>query len=147
MINLTQNEDWRHKFLLTVKHLLPRITVNTINIVLPITNHAKRLPLLNYMAVNLDNNLSITFVANKFGFSVRNLTRIFEQELHSSYLQYLKLLRVIKAIELLTVLRKNVTETAYLVGYTSLAAFSNSFKEVVQIRPKIFSGYMHIQCI
>lgn len=145
MLNLTQNwsgnilkGDWQHEFLLTIKHLLPRITSNTINIVLPTTKHTKLLPLLNYVAINLENNLSITFVADKFGFSVRNLTRIFDKELHLSYLQYLKVLRVIKAIELLTSANKNVTETAYMVGYNSIAVFSNVFEEIVHIRPKDF---------
>lgn len=130
--------EWQHEFLLGLKHLLPHINTNPLKLVLPATDHLRLLPLLDYLNANLSDELSLVEMAQMFGYSVRNLTRIFNKELHQSYGQYLKVLRVINAMELLTSGNKNVTEAAYLVGYSSIAAFSNSFKEITHMRPKEF---------
>ncbi len=128
----------QHGFLLTLKHLLPEISKTPLHISLPFTTHQRLAPVLDFMAVHKGQELSLPYVAEKFGFSVRNLTRIFDWELKVSYVQYLKILRVIAAMQLLSSAGKNITETAYEVGYTSVAAFSNSFKEVTNMRPNEF---------
>jgi AraC-like DNA-binding protein len=137
-LGLISGESLRYEFLLTIKHLLPQISNTPLKIELPHTSDKRLASLLEFLALHLEQNLSLSFLAEKFGYSVRNLTRIFDKELQVSYMQYLKTLRAIHAMELLTNGKKNVTEAAYLVGYTSLTAFSNSFKEIVSIRPQEF---------
>lgn len=71
-------------------------------------------------------------------YSVRSLTRLFKTHLDLSFLQYLKMLRMVKAMELLMETNKNVSEVAFEVGYSSIAAFSNTFQQLVNIRPSDF---------
>lgn len=135
---IIRKEDWKFDLLLTMNRLLPHMNTGILKITLPLSENHRLAALLEYMQNNLSEDLQVASVAKKFGYSVRTLNRIFTNELHLSYLKYLKNLRIITAVELLNTSDKNVTETAYLVGYTSLAAFSNTFYEIVKIRPKEF---------
>jgi len=55
-----------------------------------------------------------------------------------SFVQYLKLCRVIAAMEQMLQTSKNISEIAYSVGYNSLSAFSNTFTQLVHCRPTEF---------
>jgi AraC-like DNA-binding protein len=52
------------------------------------------------------------------------------------------MLRMIKAMELLMGSEKNISEVAYEVGYSSIAAFSNTFQQLVNMRPSEFQKVM-----
>ena len=56
-----------------------------------------------------------------------------------SFLQYVKLLRIVAAMEMLLNGDKNISEVAYAVGYSNIAAFSNSFQQSVNRRPSDFA--------
>ena len=52
-----------------------------------------------------------------------------------SFLQYLKTLRMVKAIELILKSHKSINEIADEVGYSSISTFSDTFHEFTQSRP------------
>lgn len=79
-------------------------------------------------------------IAKKFGFSVRSLTRLFQHRLHISFIQYVKMLRIIRAMELMKDTDFNVTEIAYEVGYSNISAFSNTFSQLTNMRPSEFKA-------
>ncbi|MGN6476008.1 MAG: helix-turn-helix domain-containing protein, partial [Flavipsychrobacter sp.] len=54
------------------------------------------------------------------------------------FVQYMKLVRIVKAVEQLSIPGKNVTEVAYEVGYESMPSFSNNFLEIMGRRPNTF---------
>ncbi|MGY0036793.1 helix-turn-helix domain-containing protein [Pedobacter sp. NJ-S-72] len=92
-----------------------------------------------YLAENLIDIPDMPAVAEKFSLSVRTLTRLFKLHLDTSFLQYIKLLRIVAAMEMLLNGDKNISEVAYAVGYSNIAAFSNSFQQSVNRRPSEFA--------
>lgn len=134
--------SWEYEFLTTMKHLLAHSPGKPFSILLPTTEDKRLLEITTYLHENLQDPLTLPLVAVKFGLSVRNLTRLFQQHLKISFLQYLKMLRMIKAMELLMGAEKNVSEIAYQVGYSSIAAFSNTFQQLVNMRPSDFQKVM-----
>ena len=130
--------SWEHEFLLTLKHLLSRDHGKRFSIQLPTTDDKRLLDIIHYLDAHLHEPLTLPLIATHFGLSVRNLTRLFQASLKVSFLQYIKMLRIIRAMELLRKNELNISEVAYLVGYSSIAAFSNTFQQLVNMRPSEF---------
>ncbi|GGF02622.1 AraC family transcriptional regulator [Hymenobacter cavernae] len=128
----------QYLFLQTLKMILPKISQHPLPIVLPTTDDERLQPVLAYLHQNLGEPLEVAAVARRFGFSMRNLSRLFQQRMSLSFVQYLKLCRVIAAMEQMLQTSKNISEIAYSVGYNSLSAFSNTFTQLVHCRPTEF---------
>jgi len=88
--------------------------------------------------MRLHENLSLESTAKLFGMSVRSLTRLFQTKLHITFIQYIKMLRIIRAMELIKTTGLNMTEIAYEVGYSNISAFSNNFLQLTNMRPSEF---------
>lgn len=129
---------WEYELLLTMKHLLPNEKLKQFSIQLPMTSDRKMQEILHYLREHIQDAITLPEVSRKFGLSVRSMTRLFQQKLHVSFLQYLKMLRVIHAIELMKDTDMNITEIAYSSGYSSLSAFSYVFEQLVNMRPRDF---------
>jgi AraC-like DNA-binding protein/mannose-6-phosphate isomerase-like protein (cupin superfamily) len=129
---------WAYEFLTTMKHYIAQDKGKPFSIQLPTTDDEKIVPIIDYIHNNLAEDLTLNLLAETFGYSVRSLTRLFKTHLDISFLQYLKMLRMIKAMELLMDSNKNVSEVAFEVGYSSIAAFSNTFQQLLNIRPSDF---------
>ena len=74
-------------------------------------------------------------LAVQFGFSERSLYRLFQKDLGMSFIQYLTIRRILKAIELLLEKKLAVNEVALAVGYNSVPTFSNTFYKILRQRP------------
>ena len=143
MITYTERWDGSHvdkgdenfEFLVALKNLLPQLHNQALPIILPTTDDERVTKILKYLEKSLDERHSLNSVASKFNLSERSLSRLFQSNLHVSFLQYLKILRVIKALEMLLKTKKTVSEIAYSVGYDTLGAFSNSFYSFTKLRP------------
>ncbi|MFD1139517.1 helix-turn-helix domain-containing protein [Larkinella insperata] len=121
-----------------MKHILPEISQHPLPIVLPVTDNERLLPVIHYIHQHLGDPLQLPEVAERFGFSVRSLSRLFRKAINSSFGQYLKLCRIIRGMEELLQTDKSVSEIAYDAGYTSLSTFSNTFLKLVNQRPGDF---------
>lgn len=130
--------DDRSQFLKTIKLLLPQVSLHPLPVVLPTTNHQRLEPVIQYIHQNMEAPLTLPQIAEEFGFSVRSLSRLFQQKLGISFLQYLKLFRIIKGMEALLQTDKSISEIAFEVGYNSLSAFSNTFYQLLHVRPAEF---------
>lgn len=130
--------DKRHLFLSSIKNLLPEISTKKIPIGLPFTNNERMQPILNYMDHSISEGHSLESISQKFGLSERTLSRLFQSTLNTSFLQYLKLLRIVKSIELMLQTEQSLSQIAYSVGYDSLSAFSNTFYQLTNCRPSSF---------
>jgi AraC-like DNA-binding protein len=53
-------------------------------------------------------------------------------------LQFLKVLKLIKALEWFDEGISNVSEVVYRLGYESVSTFSNTFNEVLGYRPQVY---------
>jgi len=125
-------------FLKNLKLLLPHLSRQPLPLALPTTDDARLTPVLRHIFDHLGEPLELTGIASQFGFSARNLSRLFQQRLRLSFSQYLKLRRVTAAMELLLQTRQSISEIAYAVGYNSLSAFSNAFYQLANRRPTEF---------
>jgi AraC-like DNA-binding protein len=125
-----------HLFLSSIKNLLPMLSVESFPIALPTTFNERLRPVLLYLSQHFDDPLTLASVSKRFGFGERSLSRLFQQILSTSFLQYLKLLRTVKAIEMMIQTNKSISEIAYATGYNSIAAFSKAFYQLTNRRPK-----------
>ena len=128
----------RYQFLSVIKNILPEISNKKLPISLPFTNNERILPILEFIENNLTDNHSLASLSKKFGIGERSLSRLFQLSLKTSFLQYLKLLRMVKSIDLMLESDRSISEIGYLVGYDSLSSFSNTFFQLTNYRPSDF---------
>lgn len=143
MINFTERWDGKmvskkeenFEFLVALKNVLPKLNNRALPIILPITEDERLVRVLRYMEKNINGVITLKLVSEKFGMSERSMSRLFQAVLHVSFLQYLKTLRMIKALELILKTNKTLSEIAFSVGYDTLGAFSNTFYDFTHSRP------------
>jgi AraC-like DNA-binding protein len=143
MINYTERWDGRNignnesnfEFLVALKNILPTLNNQALPMILPVTNDERMVKVLKYLSRNIDKNLNLKEVSIKFNMSERSMSRLFQSCLNISFLQYLKTLRIITALELILKTNKTISEIAYEVGYETLGAFSNTFYTFTKSRP------------
>ncbi|WP_417887771.1 helix-turn-helix domain-containing protein [Zunongwangia sp.] len=92
---------------------------------------------LSFIDKNYQEQINLTQIADKFGFSVRNLTRLFKKEM-MSFTNYLNHVRIIHAIELFTDYNEDIEKVGYSVGYNTLSNFSRTFKKFTGQSPTAF---------
>lgn len=92
---------------------------------------------IEYTLGNLE-NVSFERVARKAGFSVRSLRRHFLAETGITWRHLLTRARLLRAMELLSEKKRNVTETAYACGFTNLSAFSKAFAQFTGENPNAY---------
>jgi AraC-like DNA-binding protein len=132
--HLTKNDD-NFEFLVALKNLLPQLQRNAFPIALPTTDDERLNKILKYLEKAIEEKHSLKSVSVRFNLSERSMSRLFQTNLQVSFIQYLKILRIIKALEMLLKTKKTVSEIAYSVGYDTLGAFSNSFYLFTKMRP------------
>lgn len=145
MLKFTENWNgniypgsFEYGFLETLKSILPGISKHPLPIVVPTTENERLRPVLWYILQHLPEELTLEKIAEEMGFSERTLSRLFQSSLKTSFFQYLKLVRMTKAMEKLLETDLTVSEIAYEVGYESIAAFSNTFYKMIGQRPSAF---------
>ena len=134
-----ENEE-ENAFANVLLNLLPQEFTKSLAICLPSTRHEKLSGLLDDFQRRLHEKQSIYFFAQKFGYSLRTLNRLFNSQLGLSFSSYAKLARIIKALELIENGQDQVSDIALAVGYESLPTFSNNFLEICGNRPMHFIG-------
>lgn len=125
-------------FLKTLKLILPDLKGAALGLQLPASEHPIVKACIQHLLENLSEKISVEETAKRFNLSTRTLARLFQQELNMSVTSYLKIARIIKAIECLSLPGATVSQTAYSVGYDSVPTFSNNFFEIVGARPHAF---------
>lgn len=93
---------------------------------------------LDYINTYLYKDLSIDTLANKFSFSVRNLSRILSSS-GIRYTSYVNYQRITRAIELFADGNKTMAEIAYEVGYNTPNNFNRVFKKIMGMNPSAFT--------
>lgn len=146
MLLFTEHFEWEigktnkyYPFLKALFNILPEISNNHLHTVLPVTRNERLVPILKYMEAHVGEEISLTRISKEFSLSERTLSRIFQAELSISFLQYLKQLRMVKAVELMLQTELTLSEIAYRTGYQSIAAFSNTFYQLTNMRPSQFA--------
>lgn len=94
-------------------------------------------PVLLYIIEHLEESLTIEYVAHKFGFSVRNLSRLLLAS-GISFSNYLNYQRITRAIELFADGNKTMQQIAYEVGFNTPNNFNRVFKQMIGVSPGAF---------
>ncbi|VTR28183.1 L-rhamnose operon regulatory protein rhaS [Sphingobacterium thalpophilum] len=130
--------SWEFEFLSTLRKLLSKEKLKKFSIQLPTTEDQRINEITDSLRSRLNENLTLEDTATRFGMSVRSLTRLFQAKLQITFIQYLKMLRIIRAMELIKDTDLNMTEIAYEIGYSNISAFSNNFHQLTNMRPTEF---------
>lgn len=131
-------QDENFEFLVALKNILPQLNNRSLPIVLPITDDERMGSIIKYMQLNVGEPLSLKSLSIRFNMSERSMSRMFQSHLHISFLQYLKTLRMVKAIEMILKTKKSISDIAFHVGYDTIGSFSNTFYAFTQSRPSDF---------
>lgn len=137
-VNRSEADKEERAFMEALKLILPDLQGASLGLRLPASRHPRVQAIMNLVLQDMSKRISIEQLAENMGLSTRTISRLFQQELGMSFAGFLKVARIIKAIEILSLPGANVAETAYMVGYESVPSFSNSFFEVVGYRPHSF---------
>jgi AraC-like DNA-binding protein len=89
-----------------------------------------------YILDNIGEPLTIQAVAQIHGVSGRTLMRLFRSQLGITFGAYLRIARIVKAVELLTAPSVSIIEVAYDVGYNSPSSFSQAFRRLTGMSPQ-----------
>ncbi len=130
--------SWEFEFLSTLKGALSKENLKKFSIQLPTTDDQRLNAIIGSFRNRLNENLTLECTAKQSGMSVRSLTRLFQTKLHITFVQYLKMLRIVRAMELIKDTDLNMTEIAYEIGYSNISAFSNNFHQMTNMRPTQF---------
>lgn len=133
-----ETDPYAINFLGCIRQMLPDEMRQAIHTALPFTDEPHLRQAISLVLDNLDEPPGIADLAKQLHLSARTLQRLFRDQLQMSYSTYLKTARVIKAVELLTHSQLQVNEIAYAVGYESQQTFSNTFEEMLGVRPGQF---------
>ncbi len=82
-----------------------------------------------------DPMLSLESTARTIGVSSVYLSRLFKQELETSFVTLLTQIRIAKAAQLLNATQRSIADIAGAVGYESQHYFSTAFKKTVGVSP------------
>jgi transcriptional regulator GlxA family with amidase domain len=89
----------------------------------------------DFIEANIDERVTVEFLANKFAMSKRNFIRRFKKATNNVPLEYIQKVKMEVAKRSLELNRKNVNEVMYSVGYTDVKAFRTIFKKITGFSP------------
>lgn len=98
-------------------------------------SYSKIVLVLSELHANLSGDFSVDELAQKVNMSVSTFHQHFKEVTHTSPIQYIKRLRLLKAQQLLAQHSFNVNQTSMEVGYRSVHHFSRDYKRYFGISP------------
>lgn len=122
-------------FLATIKYLLPEYAHKKRLLRIPLPVDKTLFAITAYIQENIGERVTTSTLTRKFGISERSMHRLFLKDMGMSFIQFQKLMRIIRAVELLSIPGKNVSEVAYEVGYQSIPSFTRTFREIMGESP------------
>jgi DNA-binding LacI/PurR family transcriptional regulator len=91
---------------------------------------------LRHMESHYSSNLSLAELARISKLSKFQFIRVFENMFGSSPIEYFRRIRINKALQLMTIRGKSITDIAYETGFPDSNYFSRAFKKTLQITPR-----------
>lgn len=88
-----------------------------------------------FIEANIEERVTVEFLAEKFAISKRNFIRRFKKATKSLPIEYIQKTKIEAAKRSLELKRKNVNEVMYSVGYTDVKAFRMIFKKLTGYSP------------
>ena len=134
---ISTQEKSKYYFLKALKENLPLVESTKLPLMIqhPFPRDPKLLEIAIFLNSNIETSYTIEDIASKFGLSTRTLSRKFKEDLGMNYVRFLRALRITKAFQLIADQQYSIYEIALMVGYSSIASFSNIFYKIAGIRP------------
>lgn len=101
----------------------------------PLIKDTAVLEMIDYIKNNYQEKISISDLSKDLAYSESMLNRKFKKEVHITFNEYLNRYRINKAIDLLKNSDYNITEIAYMCGYSSAKYFARVFKKYLGMSP------------
>lgn len=133
--DLLSNDKRAWHFLKAIKSILLEVSNYNLPLSLPYAKDKRLKSVIRYMEANLHESIVLSDFEKKMGVSSRTLSRLFQNDVGMSFVQYLTIQRLMRAIVLLLENQLSVKEVASAVGYNSIPTFSNTFFKILGIRP------------
>lgn len=102
------------------------------------TEDEKTMPIKRYINEHYAEGLSLTTLAEKFGFSYHYLSFFFNSTSKEGFKEYLNKVRIEKACELLTDSNNSISEISSMTGYSDHTYFCKIFKRTTGETPTHF---------
>ncbi|MEG2381509.1 MAG: AraC family transcriptional regulator [Oscillospiraceae bacterium] len=108
------------------------------------SNSSKNNSTLNQIILYIDENykdpqLSLSFVAEKFGINEKYLSGIFKKHTNENFSIYIERLRIEKAKQLISNSKYQISDISSMVGYVSDVTFRRAFKRVTGLAPSAYA--------
>ena len=108
-------------------------------------NNERKSEILDYVNCHYgDSSMGLESVADEFGVSSNYLSRFFKQETGCSFIQYVTMIRMDRARELLVNSNKQIKEIVAEIGYIDVANFVRKFKGYEGVTPGQYRDKMRI---
>ncbi|TDF94065.1 AraC family transcriptional regulator [Paenibacillus piri] len=93
---------------------------------------------MSYIQDNLSSNLSLIQVANYVHLSPRHLSRLFFEERGQSFSDYIRKVRIERAIQLLVTTNLPIKSIAEITGFKTIHYFTRIFSKEMKMTPTFF---------
>ena len=124
----------------TIRLLAAEWCTHPLSLILPHPAEGILSEITQYIVEHLGDTLDIETVASIHGVSGRTLMRLFRSQLGVTFGSYLRIARIVKAVELLTATStatsSSILDVAYTVGYNSPSSFSHAFRHLTGMSPQ-----------
>lgn len=100
--------------------------------------------LISFINTHFKEDISIPDIERSCNYSYRNINRIFEAINNETIGKYIKRIRLDKGAEYLKYSDRSISDIAFDIGYSDVAAFSKAFKNRFQCSPSSFRENEHI---
>lgn len=97
--------------------------------------------ILIYINENITNKITIDELQHKFFYNKFYIVKLFKQEIGMTIVQYINSIRIYNAILQMKNINYSLTNIAIRNGFHSLEYFSETFKQLTKLNPKIFKDY------
>ena len=94
--------------------------------------------IMQYIAANIEKDLGLRTVGQHFGLSPTTIERLFKRHLQRTYGQYVEVVRLQKAFELITQHDTAIKTAMYDAGYKNRDTFNKAFKRKFGHSPSHF---------
>lgn len=89
----------------------------------------------DYLIQNYDQNISLADLSNRFFLSLNYISQLFKEKTGQTYLEYVSMIRMEKAKQLLVNSELKIYEVGQKVGYIDTTHFSRVFEKIVGCKP------------
>lgn len=105
---------------------------------LPEAKEARNKTVIGFIQDNYMNKIRLDHFARIIPLSVRQITRSFQDELHMSIIEYLRLYRLLQASVFLHEANKKIIDIAFDCGYDAVSSFHEDFRHIFGLSPNRF---------